>query len=190
MDKQYYWFVLFLWTGLLFEVVYRLSIWKFGSNAIPWNVYNFVEFFVLMMMFRNWNIAEKFSRWFGWLVGVSFLFWLSELLFVGNIHRFNPYFAIYYCFTVVIAAVTQLNRLIVTEKRNILRNPKFIISIGIVIFFTFRIFVESMLMPIFRISKEFNTRIFDIQVYINLLVNLIYLIAVICVPKKRTYTNL
>lgn len=143
-----------------------------------------------MMMFRNWNIGEKFTRWFGWLVGVSFLFWLSELLFVGNIHRFNPYFAIYYCFTVVIAAVTQLNRLIVTEKRNILRNPKFIISIGIVIFFTFRIFVESMLMPIFRISKEFNTRIFDIQVYINLLVNLIYLIAVICVPKKRTYTNL
>jgi len=190
IDNQYYWFVAFLWTGLLFELANRFFIWRFGNNTIPWNVYNILEFLILMQMFRIWNIGEKFRKWFGWFMAGSFVLWMGELLFIGSIHRFNSYFAIYYCFMVVIAAVTALNQLIVTEKRNMLRNPKFIISIGLLIFFTFRIFVESILMPILRISPEFNQRIFGIQIYINLLVNLIYLIAVICIPKKRTFTNL
>jgi len=190
LDPQYHWFVLFLWVGFFSELANRFFIWRFGSNTVPWNIYNVVEFFILMMMFRSWNIGEKFQRWFIWFITFSLLLWLVELFYIGSIRNFNSYFAIYYCFMVVISAVTVLNQLIVTEKSNILRNPKFLIAIGLVIFFTFRIFVESLLMPIFSISKDFFQRIFGIQIYINLLVNLIYLIAVLCIPKKRIYTSL
>lgn len=190
MDTHFYWFVLFLWLGVFSELVNRYFISRFGSNAIPWNIYNLGEFLALMMMFRNWDLGEKFKKWFQAFIFLSVLFWLAEILFIGHIRDFNSYFAIYYCFVVVICAVTELNQLIVTEKKSIVRNPRFIISMGLLIFFTFRIFVESLLMPILSITKDFFQRIFGIQIYINLLVNLIYLIAAACIPKKKTYISL
>ena len=60
---------------------------------------------------------------------------------------------------------------------------------GLTIFFTYRIFVEVSLMPVFRISNDFFHRVFDIQVYVNLLVNLIYAIAILCLPRKKTYIS-
>jgi hypothetical protein len=189
VETSYRIFIIFLWMGFLAEIANRILIGSIMNNAVSWNIYNCLEFIILMLLFREWKLWKSKEQYFYPFLILSILMWVIEVLIIGGIRQFSPYFAIFYCFVIVMAAITHLNKLITTEKKDILKSPQFIICIGLTIFFTYRIFVEVSLMPVFSISKDFFHHVFDIQVYVNLLVNLIYAIAILCLPRKKTYIS-
>ena len=189
VDESYRIFVIFLWLGFFAEIANRLLIVSIKTNAPSWNIYNVLEFITLMTLFRKWQIWKGREQGYLPFLIFSLLIWIVDVFILGSIYQFNSYFGIYYCFVTVMLAITNLNRQITSEKGDIMRSPQFIICMGITIFFTYRIFVEVSLMPVFSISGDFFHRVFDIQVYVNLLVNLIYAIAILCLPRKRIYIN-
>ncbi|PWT96030.1 MAG: hypothetical protein C5B52_16575 [Bacteroidetes bacterium] len=189
VDDSYRIFIVFLWLGFIAEIANRLLIVTMKTNAPSWNIYNVLEFLILMTLFRKWQVWKGRERWYLPFLIFSLLIWIADVFIFGNIKQFNSYFGIYYCFIIVMFAITNLNKQITTEKGDIIRSPQFIICIGLTIFFTYRLFVEVSLMPVFSISRDFFQRVFDIQVYVNLLVNLIYAIAILCLPRKRIYIN-
>ena len=175
VDESYRIFVIFLWLGFFAEIANRLLIVSIKTNAPSWNIYNVLEFITLMTLFRKWQIWKGREQGYLPFLIFSLLIWIVDVFILGSIYQFNSYFGIYYCFVTVMLAITNLNRQIT--------------CMGITIFFTYRIFVEVSLMPVFSISGDFFHRVFDIQVYVNLLVNLIYAIAILCLPRKRIYIN-
>ncbi|MFL5772525.1 MAG: hypothetical protein ACJ75F_05165, partial [Flavisolibacter sp.] len=96
-------------------------------------------------------------------------------------------FAIVYAFPVVLLSVSTINKLLMQEKE-ILRSPVFLICIGLLIFYTFNVIIEVFYIYGLKLSDYVTGRIYDILSCVNLLCNLIYAVAILCLRKKQAYT--
>jgi hypothetical protein len=97
-----------------------------------------------------------------------------------------------YAFALIFFSVNTFNKMVVHERTSIYRNPKFWICLGIIIFYSFFIVVFTTGLSLFEhsMSTVFRSELWKISVYSNLLVNLLYAAAVICIPRKKNYTSL
>jgi magnesium-transporting ATPase (P-type) len=101
------------------------------------------------------------------------------------------YFFILYSFALIFFSVSTFNRMVVNERSSIFKNPKFWICLGVIIFYSFFIVYSSTGVTFMYVpSKEFRRGLQDIMVYSNLLVNLLYAVAVIWIPRKKNFTSL
>jgi hypothetical protein len=102
------------------------------------------------------------------------------------------YFFILYSFALIFFSVNTFNKMVVHERSSIFRNPKFWIFLGVIIFYSFFIVYSSTGISLFRhhSSREFMRELQAIMVYSNLLVNLLYAVAVIWIPRKKNFTSL
>jgi amino acid permease len=103
----------------------------------------------------------------------------------------NYYFLTGYSFALIFFSVSTFNKVVVHERGNIFRNPKFLICLGIIIFYTFFILVNVTSLSVFKqnVSKSFRANLQQINVYTNLLVNLLYAVATLWIPRKQNFTT-
>jgi uncharacterized membrane protein (DUF373 family) len=88
----------------------------------------------------------------------------------------------------VFLAINQVNRLIVEEKKNLLSNSKFLICTGAMIFYTYKIMVESFYIFKLDQSNDFLSNIYYILVFVNLFVNLLFALAILWIPTRQRFT--
>ena len=84
----------------------------------------------------------------------------------------------------------MINRLIPEERGKLVKNSIFLVAIGFIAFYTFNSLIEIFWVYGLNASKDFRAGVYRIMTYINLIVNLIYAIAVLWIPRKREYTLL
>ena len=84
----------------------------------------------------------------------------------------------------------MINRLILDERSGLIKNSVFLITIGFIVFFTYKILIEIFWVYGLNASRDFRVEVYRIMTYINLAINLIYALAVLWIPKKREYTLL
>jgi hypothetical protein len=89
-------------------------------------------------------------------------------------------------------SVSTFNKAVVNERISIFKNPKFWICIGLIIFYSFFILVVVTSISLFNVnvSREFRRGLQSISVYSNLLVNLLYAVAALWIPRKKNFTSL
>jgi len=92
-----------------------------------------------------------------------------------------------YSFCVVLLGIRVINDLLFTE-RDLLKNPTFLICIGIIIFFTYQIIEEMFWLYGLKESAIFRQNIQSILMIINLLSNLIYALAILWMRKRQAFT--
>ena len=73
---------------------------------------------------------------------VPTLIWFVENLIFGKIMVFSPYFRMLYAFLLVLLSITEINYKITHENKQLYRSPKFILSIGLILFFVYQILYE------------------------------------------------
>ncbi len=101
---------------------------------------------------------------------------------------FSSFFSIVSSFVLIFLAINQVNQLIIQEKRNLLKNSKFLICAGVLIFFTYKIMVESFYVMKLDQSTIFLSGIFNILVFVNLFVNLLFALATLWIPTRQRFT--
>lgn len=182
-------FIVLLGIALVAEIVSRICIRYFGSNTVVIGIYSLVECVLLLILFNRWRPDATTRNWV-WIIGiVCLLIWITENLFFFRIvNDFSPIFRICYSFVIVILSVNEINYLITHQNKNLLRNSKFILCIAFVIYFLYQILLEGS----FYISRSQNApsisnSIISLQVRINVMTNLIYLVAVLLIPQKSFY---
>lgn len=190
IDPAYYSFLFFVWLGLVNEIVSFILISVIHSNVVNSNIYVLLESMLLVWFFRTQALSEKPKKIFNWLFVIFILGWTFENFFMSSIHQFNSYFTVIYCFTTVLMSINLVNRLISNEKKLILRNPAFLICVCFILFFTCKALIEIFWIYGLNASKEFRIQVYDIMTFVNLIVNLIFALAVLWMPRKREYTLL
>jgi hypothetical protein len=87
--------------------------------------------------------------------------------------------------------VNTFNKVVVHERGNIFRNPKFLICLGIIIFYTFFVMVCVTSLSVVRqsVTRLFRANLQEINVYSNLLVNILYAVAILWIPRKQNFTT-
>src|SRR5665647_455347 len=116
-------------------------------------------------------------------------------LILGKINFVSSWFRITYSFLIVLMGITGINKLMLLDinkpigmnSSNIFKNPVFLICIGSIVFFTFKLIVEIFWFYGLNASKDFRLDVYDILIYINLIVNLVYALAVLWIPAKQQY---
>ncbi|WP_158085109.1 hypothetical protein [Niastella vici] len=125
------------------------------------------------------------------IAGIGFLMWIVENVTTGFV-KHNYYFFILYAFALIFFSVNTFNKMVVHERNSIFRNPKFWICLGIIIFYSFFILVVTtgITLIVHKVSVQFRRDLQAIGVFSNLLVNLLYAVALVWVPRKKHYTSL
>jgi hypothetical protein len=188
IDSEYYPFLIYVIVSLLNELLVGLLIIPQSKSFIlaNGNFFNLFESIILFAQFKNWKRLNLYKNAFFELLIIIVFGWVLENLIVHSISHFHVFFLIGYSFFLVLLSVQTINHIIVNESRiPLIKNPKFIICVAIIIFFTYTIFVYTLMAKgIDAENKIMMSNIFSIKVYVNAVANILYGIALIFVQKK------
>lgn len=189
MDPAYHPFIWLLALAVLAEVASRICTTYFGSNTVVVGIYSLAESILLLLLFHRWRPATISRRLFWILAVVCCGIWLTENVVYGRITRdFSPVFRVCYSFMLVILSVNEINYLITHQNSNIFRNARFVFCIAFLIYFLYEILLEGALyISANKNAPSISNSIISLLVTINVLTNLIYLVAVLLIPQKSFY---
>jgi hypothetical protein len=114
--------------------------------------------------------------------------WILENFIFGSITRVGLYFRIIYSFVIVLMSVHAINSVITNSRGALIRNCSFLVSIGFIAYYTYKVIVEAFWIYGISSSLQFQMVIYDILIYINVVVNLIYALAALWMPKRQAFT--
>jgi hypothetical protein len=194
IDSAYYPLIYNAMVALVVEILNKMLTEKGYTDAFVFvlNVFSYIDFFLFLWLFHNWGLFNRKKSVFITIAGIFFLIWLSEGIFKTSFIKLNLYFFMLYAFALIFFSVNTFNRAVVHERSSIFRNPKFWICLGIIIFYSFFIVTVTTGISMFwnNVSVQFRRDLQAISVFSNLLVNLLYAVAVIWIPRKKNFTSL
>jgi hypothetical protein len=188
-DEGYQPFFILLAVGFLTELISFILIKGFHhSNIIPLNIYSLVEWTLIAWQFHVWHTLRQRKVLFYCLLIFTMLAWVTENLIFWKIVEIVPYFRLLYSFEIVLLSVNLINFMITHDNRSLLRNPKFLICIGFIIYFFFMI-LYFWALQVSRVGKTgITSSIIFVIAYVNVLTNSIFAVALLLVPAKAKFT--
>jgi hypothetical protein len=188
IDKSYQPFFILLLIGLLTEIVSFMIIRQHKHNGFVVNIYILVEWIMIAWQFHVWGFLKQKSRIFWLLVFLVSLLWVAENFVFGRITDFSPYFRFFYFFLIVLLSTNKINFMITHDNRSLIRNPKFLICIGFLIYFIFMtLYYWAYQVSMYDKLQMSSTFIF-LMVWINALTNSIYAMAFLLIPARVQFT--
>jgi hypothetical protein len=194
IDSAYYPFIYNIIVALLVEILNRILTVKGYPSAfmLVLNIFSYIDFFLFLWLFHNWGLFNRKKSTFIAIAGAFFIIWLLSNILVTGFIKHNLYFFVLYAFALIFFSVNTFNKTVVHERSSIFRNAKFWICLGVIIFYSFFVVTESTGISLFlhNVSVEFRRGLQSISVFSNLLVNLLYAVAVLWIPRKKNFTSL
>jgi hypothetical protein len=187
IDRTYLPFVFVLIAGLVNEVISTILINRGYYNNINTNIYYLIECFFVLQLFRNWNLFGKNGTYFWFVLGGYFLLWCIDWIFISP--YFVSYFIIIYSFSVVLFSVRIINKAFDESRLLWIKNAQFLICLGFIMYFTVKMLIEIFMIYGSEASEEFSSKVYDIMAFINLAANLLFILAVLWIPRKQEYTS-
>ncbi|HEY4334832.1 MAG TPA: hypothetical protein VGM89_03020 [Puia sp.] len=176
-------------AGVAAEVLSTFILYVlYGHNAVSNAVYALLEWLLIAWQFRVWGLLRNRKPLFYALLALPCLTWITENLIFGQIVYFSPYFQVVYCFLVVMFSINQINFMITHDYRNLFGNPTFLICIGFIIYFLYRIVFNWAYQSSLKGANETSTFIIMLFGYVNALTNIIFAIALLRIPKPQKFT--
>lgn len=186
-DPAFFPFTLLLTTGLINEIAGIWLVYLGYSNAICYNLFLLAESLLITWQFRKWGLFDNKATNYYFLQSAYICGWTIECVLSDENRLFNSYFIIGHSIIIVMMSIIQINRMLFSVSRHLLKNPIFLISMGMSIYFTYTVIVEAFWVYGLNQSISFRLGIYEILSYINLFTNLLFAIATLCIPLKRQY---
>ena len=181
-------FVFILILSFLGELLNTFMALYYKTNAVSANVYVLFECYLWLWQFQSWGTFKKKPSHLWLLVCALTTVWMVEHIWMQKIWSFSSIFRISYAFVLVFLCIDQLNRMIVNERKNLLRTSRFLICLGIVFFYSYKIMVETFYLFELDLSMAFYSYLYNILVCMNLFVNLVFALAALWIPTRQRFT--
>lgn len=183
-DPAFFPFLLLMAAGLINETISLVLVNMGYSNAVAFNVYTLVAALLLGWQFMRWGLFKR-KEWYYILQSGFLIGWTIESLAGDNL--FNSYFITCYSSIVVLLCIEQINREIFRVKRKLYLHPVFLMCMGLLVFHTYSVMVETFWIYGLNKSHVFRLRIYEIMAYINLFTNLLFAFAIVWIPLRLQY---
>jgi hypothetical protein len=186
-SPRYLPFLVFVVTFGINEIV-SLGILLFfpGYKLLNSNLYMLFESLILFWMFKTWNLTKGNSRVYHLIPFLYVIIWGLENYY-RNLPDFLPYFIISYAFFTVMMSIAVMNKALLNELTSIVYNPVFTICCTCIVFFIYVIIHAVFWLPELNTDIEFKWRVFTIFNIINILCNVIYVIAILQIRKRQKF---
>lgn len=186
IEPVFYPFIFCLWLGCINEILsFTLTLHK-HPTLVNGNIYVLAEAMLLTVYFRKMGLFKR--RLTYQLLLLSYLLvWIGENLVFRSITVNSTYFRIFYSFVVVFMSINHLNERIFSTRRHLLKDASFLLSLGFVVYFTYKALIQAFAIYGFNRHSGFLLEIYILMVYINLATNLLYAVAVLWMPRKARF---
>jgi hypothetical protein len=185
--KEYRPFIYFLIVALFNEILSQFLTRIIGSNSINANIYILVEFLLILLLFSNWGFHTRKSVFYR-IVGLVVLFvWILDNIVLHPLTQFNSIYRIVYSLVLIFLSIDEMNFIIVSERKNIIKNARFIICSAFIFYFSYKALLEAFFLVQPAFSNNFYYYLLVISAIINLLANLMYILAALWIPTRRRF---
>lgn len=189
IDKIYLPVILCFWIGAVNETISLLLMLNGHQTLVNNNIYVLTESFLLTLFFKKSGIFSR--HWhFLFFIGLFLLTWLLENWLLSPITKNSTYFRIVYSMIIVFFSINLINRLIFSTYGNLIKNATFILCVAFIIYFTYKVLLQSFVIYSVDRKSSFLLNIYIIMIYVNLGTNLLYALAVLWMPRKARYIML
>ena len=179
-------FLYFIWTGSLNELLSLILVNTGHTNLVNSNIYVLLEYALILFIFFRWNEPRKRNRFYVLFLS-GLLVWVLENGVIYSLQSINAIFRVFYAFIVLYMSINQVNMLIVAEKKRLISHPIFLICMGFIFYYSYKAFIETFYILHPPFSKPFYVHLFMILLSINFFTNLVYAIAILCIPMRREF---
>lgn len=180
-------FIALIAVATVTELASFVTIKHYENNSPVINIYSLAEYGLIIYQFYCWRYYSRTKKWYPVFGVFCMLIWIIENLVIGHITYVGPVFRVSSAFVLVILSINEINYLLIHENRNLLKNARFLICTGFLIYFLYQILLEG---SIYISQQEKNAtadRIIELSMYINALANIVYGIAAWLIPKKTLF---
>lgn len=188
VNPIYHPFILYTLLASLNEICSYIVVTRFGwSNNANNNLYTLFEAMLITWQLNNWNCFQNKKRVY-FLLQFSFLFvWCFDWYLSGDLFTLFHRYRVFYAMVLVLLCLGSLNNIIFGGVRILYKSTRFLVCIGLVVLFTFKIITESFWLYGLKSSHAFLYKVYAGFGYINLIINLLFILAVLWIPKKPRY---
>lgn len=180
-------FLYYVWVAVTNEIISLVVIKVFHANSVNGNCYVLAEALLLTWWFRNQGAFRRNPRLYLPVMAGLGVVWIADNLLWHRLDQENSLFRILYSFVLIFLAIDRINRFIIQERENLLRNGRFLVCIGVILYYPYRAAIEVFFFLQLRGSNSFYSHIFMILVWVNLIVNLLYALAIVWMPTRQKF---
>ena len=189
MDPTYHPFVLLTWLASCNEILsYIFGLFKITTNLNN-NVYVLFEAFLLLWQAKKWKVFEARNGLYIALQLGLLLCWLIDAFFSHGLLNLLSIYRVISGALMVVIFIGYSNSLLFQFSKPAARDSSFLISLGLIFFFSVKIPGEIFWWQGVTSSDRYLRGLYNVIIFINLFVNLLYIIAVLWIPKKAKYTT-
>ena len=179
-------FLVLLSLGFVNEVVSLVTVRVYKTNMVNYNLFSLAEGALLLWQFYRWKVFGRRWLYLGLQAGLLLL-WLWEGFVLHNLSVATSFHLIAYATVVVVLSIELLNRLIYFEPFGLYRNARYLISLGLIIFFVYSVISETFWLYGLDDKPGLRLYVLTIRLVVNFFANLIFTVAVICIPLSSQY---
>ncbi len=188
IHRIYYPFLLCIWLACINEILSFILIKYHHNTIVNNNIYVLVESLLIIWLFKNTGLFRKSKVLFYVMILLLPAVWLIDNFFIAGAAALDNYFRIFYSFVIVLMSIATLNRLVVTNRKNLLKDATFLLCIGFILYFTYKILVHAFWIYGLTTSQAFILKVYTLLLYIDCITNLLYALAILWMPKKLAFT--
>ena len=189
IHKRYYPFIFSLWLGCLSETISYVLVFNKQPTHVHNNIYILLEAILLTWYFKEEGLFRK-KGLFPLLLALLTGSWLAENFLFSSVTHFSAWSSIFLSFLVVFFSISTINKSLFSNRRHLLGDATFILCSCFIVFYTYKALVYAFVLYGATGSDQFLLNLFIIMVYINLITNLLFALAVLWMPRKVKYLQL
>lgn len=180
-------FFLLLWLGSVNEAIKLVIVLQRLGHGLLTNVFVLLQALLLTWQFRNWGLFAS-RNWFFPVFLTGFIgIWAGTAVWGLHPFGFNSFFIFFSAVALAVMAIATQSQQIVWNGGALYRNPMFLISLGVVLYFAAAALSEIFWLYSLGRTPAFQRWFADVRSWVNLVTNFIFLIAILWMSRKRQY---
>jgi len=187
IHKTYRPFVFICWAALFNEITSTISLSVTGSNNSNYNIYGIVEAMLYMWLFKGWGHFSNKRRSYVFIIPLLCIVWTFDNFILKHFWETDYLYMVIYSFTLVFLAINEINLIVMNHRGGLFSDSRFLICLGIVIFFTYFVTIAIFNLLELNFSLLFYSHIYMVLQAVNILINLVYALALLWAPKKQRF---
>ncbi len=189
-ERSFYPFIILLWVAALNEITSFIVTLLGYSTILNNNIYIGAEALLILWQFREWGPFQSYKKSYQIIIIILLTMWILENNNIEMLGKITMEFRLLYSLLIVLLSIHLNNKLVFTYKKNLIKSPVFLLCSGFTIYFTYKILIEVFWFYGLNTSADFRNNVYIILTWINALVNILYSVALLCIPTKPHYTEL
>ncbi len=175
------------WLVIANETVRFITIWIGNSTLATYNMYILPLMWLYVWQFRQWKVIP--AKFTGILMVALSLLWFIDYFVLDGYHfeETRYVYRLALSLTLVFLSVTSMNIQIIKEKGILIKNHRFLICLGITIFYTYRVFVDVVMFN--ELSPAFKLTLSNLNSYLLQFYYLLLFLAALWIPRKKNFLH-